>query len=131
MDVNAVEQNVVDTRDAAGRVLKARKRAMEIKDRSMLLTDGDLDEWQLYKKAKELFEEIGEVEQEANNAAIEANKCWRDVSRAIGGRDSAFTRLAKKTAREAYEQSNAEHNTVARLAAKVRQNCKDACPQLS
>ena len=131
MDVNAVEQNVDATQNAAGRVLKARRRAVEIKDISMLLTDGGLDEWQRYKKAKELFEDIGKVEQEANSADIEANKCWRAVSRAIGGHDSAFARFAKKTAREAYEQSNAECNTVPGLAAKVRQNCKDACPQLN
>ena len=44
MDVSAIEQNVDATRDAAGRVLKARKRAMEIKDHSMLLIYASLDE---------------------------------------------------------------------------------------
>ena len=131
MDVNAIEQNVDATRDAAGRVLKARKRAMEIKDHSMLLIYADLDEWQRCKKAKELLEEIGKIEQEAHSADTEANESWRAVSHATGGHDFAFARLAAKTAREAYEQSNVECNIVAQLAAEVRQNCKDACPQLS
>ena len=129
MDVNAVEQNVDATREAAGRVLKARERAMELKDRSMpprLLTDKGLDEWQLRKKVKELLEETGEVEQEAHSADTEANKRWRAVSQATGGHDCAFARFAAETAKEAYEQSNAECSIVAQLADEVRQNCKDA-----
>ena len=130
MDVNAVEQNVDATREAADRVLKARERAMDLKDRSMPPRQG-VDEWQRYKKVKELLEEIGEVEQEANSAGTEANIRWCAVSQATGGHDCAFAQLAAKTAREAYEQSNDECNIVAQLAAEVRQNCKDACPQLS
>ena len=132
VDVNAVEQNVDATRDAAGRVRKARDRAMEIKNRSMLLIYKDLDEWQRYKEAKELLEEVEEVEREANSADTEANERWRAVIPATGGSNCAFARLAVKTAKEAYLHSNAECQLIVdQLAPEVRQNCKDACPQLS
>ena len=130
MDVNTVEQNVDATRDAAERVLRARERAMKIENDSMSLIYEDLDEWQRYKKAKGLLEEIDEVEQDARSAGIKANECRLAVIQAIGGHSGAFARCAREAAEKAYEQSRGVEEIVRRLAGETRKNCKDACPQL-
>ena len=128
--VNTVEEKVDATRDAAERVLRLGERAMKIENDSMFLIYEDLDEWQRYKKAKGLLEEIDEVEQKACRADEEVNECFHAVIQAILGHSDEFARCAKEAAEKANKQSQGVKQIVVRLASETRQHCKDACPQL-